>query len=96
MVFESIIVSALNPILGKYIEDLDAGQLRVGILGGDIKLNKVKLKKNILSDLNLPITVHTGGSIKLVIFPDCYLLIIYFGFIGHICITSVSAWKGQN
>ena len=60
MVFESVIVSALNPILGKYIEDLDAGQLRVGILGGDIKLNNVKLKRNILSDLNLPITVHTG------------------------------------
>ena len=60
MVFESVIVSALNPILGKYVEDLDAGQLRVGILGGDIKLEKVKLKQNILADLNLPISVHTG------------------------------------
>ena len=60
MVFESIIVSALNPILGQYVEDLDAGQLSVGILSGDIKLQKVKLKKNILADLNLPISVHTG------------------------------------
>ena len=63
MVFESVIVSALNPILGKYIEDLDAGQLRVGILGGDIKLDNVKLKRNILSDLNLPISVHTGERV---------------------------------
>ena len=60
--FESVIVSALNPILSKYIQDLDAGQLKVGILGGDIKLEKVKLKKNILSDLNLPISVHTGAE----------------------------------
>lgn len=32
--FESIAVSVLNSVLGKYIKDLDSSQLRLGILKG--------------------------------------------------------------
>ena len=32
--FESIIASVLNHVLGKYIKDLDSSNLRLGILKG--------------------------------------------------------------
>ena len=32
--FESIVVSILNSVLGKYIKDLDSSNLRLGILKG--------------------------------------------------------------
>lgn len=34
MVFEGILVDVLNRILGPYVKNLDASQLKVGIWGG--------------------------------------------------------------
>lgn len=33
--FESIVASVLNDVLGKYIKDLDSSNLRLGILKGE-------------------------------------------------------------
>lgn len=35
MVFESIVADLLNKYLGKYVENLDASQLKIGIWGGN-------------------------------------------------------------
>lgn len=34
MVFEGILVDVLNRVLGPYVKNLDASQLKVGIWGG--------------------------------------------------------------
>lgn len=34
MVFESIVADLLNRYLGEYVENLDKGQLKIGIWGG--------------------------------------------------------------
>lgn len=34
MVFESIVADILNRYLGEYVENLDKGQLKIGIWGG--------------------------------------------------------------
>ena len=36
MVFESILVELLNRVLGPYVKNLDASQLRVGVWGGEL------------------------------------------------------------
>lgn len=36
MVFESIVADILNRYLGEYVENLDKGQLKIGIWGGEI------------------------------------------------------------
>lgn len=35
MVFESIVADILNRYLGEYVENLDKGQLKIGIWGGE-------------------------------------------------------------
>lgn len=54
MVFESIVTDLLNRYLGEYVENLDKGQLKIGIWGGKLisnhqlshkaQLNLIKLK----------------------------------------------------
>lgn len=36
MVFESIVADILNRYLGEYVENLDKGQLKIGIWGGKV------------------------------------------------------------
>lgn len=43
MVFESIVADILNRYLGEYVENLDKGQLKIGIWGG--KTPKMRLLK---------------------------------------------------
>jgi len=65
MVFEGILVDVLNRFLGPYVKNLDASQLRVGIWGGDVLLEKLELKENALADLDLPIRIFGGYLEKL-------------------------------
>lgn len=53
MVFESIVADILNRYLGEYVENLDKGQLKIGIWGGKQTKNiwflppwKIKQKEN--------------------------------------------------
>ncbi|GAB0096265.1 Vacuolar protein sorting-associated protein 13 [Sergentomyia squamirostris] len=67
MVFESLVTDLLNRFLGEYVENLDTKQLKIGIWGGDVVLNNLKLKENALEDLDLPIQVPYGYLGKLVL-----------------------------
>lgn len=86
---ESIAANILNRILGSYVENLDPAQLNVGIWSGDVKLKNLRLRKDCLDSLELPIEVKFGvlGQLVLVvpwsslknkpvkiIIEDCFLL----------------------
>jgi vacuolar protein sorting-associated protein 13A/C len=58
--FESIVASVINRILGKYIDNLQQNQLNVGIWSGEVILNDLILKKEALDGLDLPIEVSYG------------------------------------
>ncbi|VDP82114.1 unnamed protein product [Echinostoma caproni] len=60
MVFESLIVDLINRYLGSYIETLNASQLKIGLLGGNAKLENLDIKANAFDDLNLPVKVLQG------------------------------------
>ena len=58
--FESIVASIINRILGKYIDNLQQNQLTIGIWSGEVVLNNLKLRKDALAALDLPIEVTSG------------------------------------
>lgn len=87
--FESLVANLLNRFLGSYIEDFDPKQLNIGIWSGDVKLKNLRLKKESLDRLKLPLNVKFGhlGELTLqipwsnlkgkpvrVIIEDLYLL----------------------
>ncbi|CAH2355297.1 vacuolar protein sorting-associated protein 13 [[Candida] railenensis] len=87
--FESLVATILNRFLGSYIEDFDPKQLNIGIWSGDVKLKNLRLKKESLDELKLPLDVKFGhlGELTLqipwsnlkgqpvkVIIEDVYLL----------------------
>ncbi|SCV00936.1 LANO_0F09296g1_1 [Lachancea nothofagi CBS 11611] len=57
---ESLAAGLLNRFLGAYVENFDSKQLNVGIWSGDVKLKNLKLKKESLDALDLPIDVQFG------------------------------------
>ncbi|AET41679.1 membrane morphogenesis protein VPS13 Ecym_8410 [Eremothecium cymbalariae DBVPG len=57
---ESLAAGLLNRFLGSYVENFDPKQLNVGIWSGDVKLRNLKLRKESLDALNLPIDVLFG------------------------------------
>ncbi|XP_068698299.1 intermembrane lipid transfer protein VPS13C-like isoform X1 [Montipora foliosa] len=67
--FESIAVSVLNSVLGKYIKDLDTSNLRLGILKGRAVLTDLELRADALDGFHLPVEVIHGyvGKISLII-----------------------------
>lgn len=67
MVFESVVTDVLNKVLGDYVENLDRTQLKIGIWGGDVVLNNLKLRENALDDLDLPVQLVSGFLGKLVL-----------------------------
>ena len=86
---ESLAANLLNRLLGSYVENFDPNQLNVGIWSGDVKLKNLKLRKDCLDSLDLPIDVKSGilGDLVLtvpwsslknkpvkIIIEDCYLL----------------------
>ncbi|CCE63509.1 hypothetical protein TPHA_0F00220 [Tetrapisispora phaffii CBS 4417] len=86
---ESLAANVLNRLLGAYIENFDPAQLNVGIWSGDVVLKNMKLRKDCLDSLDLPIDVKFGvlGNLVLtvpwsslknkpvkIIIEDCFLL----------------------
>ncbi|XP_059141648.1 intermembrane lipid transfer protein VPS13A-like [Physella acuta] len=65
MVFETIAVELINRYLGTFVENLDTSQLKIGLWGGDVVLNKLNLKENALDDMDLPIKIKAGHIEKL-------------------------------
>ncbi|XP_052841610.1 intermembrane lipid transfer protein Vps13 [Drosophila gunungcola] len=67
MVFEAVVADVLNKVLGDYIENLDRNQLKIGIWGGDVVLQNLKIRENALDDLDLPVQLIYGYLGKLVL-----------------------------
>lgn len=73
--FESLVASILNGILGKYIKDLDSSNLNLGILKGNVILTDLELRDDALDGFHLPVEVTHGyvGKISLTIpWTDLY------------------------
>lgn len=73
--FESLVASILNGILGKYIKDLDSSNLNLGILKGNVVLTDLELRDDALDGFHLPVEVTQGyvGKISLKIpWTDLY------------------------
>ena len=60
--FESIIATVLNRVLGGYVSNLEKSQLNIGIWKGDVVLRNLKLKKEALDKFKLPVDVTQGSS----------------------------------
>ncbi|XP_017018537.1 intermembrane lipid transfer protein Vps13 [Drosophila kikkawai] len=67
MVFEAVVTDVLNKVLGDYIENLDRKQLKIGIWGGDVVLQNLKIRENALDELDLPVQLIYGYLGKLVL-----------------------------
>ncbi|XP_065808670.1 intermembrane lipid transfer protein VPS13C isoform X5 [Labrus bergylta] len=65
MVFESLVSDLLNRFIGDYVENLDKSQLKIGIWGGNVVLENLKVKENALSEFNVPFKVKAGQIGKL-------------------------------
>ena len=68
MVLEGLIASLLNQHLGSLVENLDAEQVRVGLISGTAVLRGLRLRRDAVSTLlGLPVDVVVGtiGSITL-------------------------------
>ncbi|KAK2854371.1 hypothetical protein Q5P01_007032 [Channa striata] len=65
MVFESLVSDLLNRFIGDYVENLDKSQLKIGIWGGNVVLENLKVKENALSDFDVPFRVKAGQIGKL-------------------------------
>ncbi|QLL30358.1 hypothetical protein HG536_0A01750 [Torulaspora globosa] len=86
---ESLAATLLNRILGSYVENFDPTQLNLGIWSGNVRLTNLKLRKDSLDGLSLPVDVKFGvlGELLLTVpwsslknkpvkisIEDCYLL----------------------
>ncbi|XP_062868929.1 intermembrane lipid transfer protein VPS13C isoform X1 [Trichomycterus rosablanca] len=65
MVFESLVSDLLNRFIGDYVENLDKSQLKIGIWGGNVVLENLRVKENALSELDAPFKVKAGQVGKL-------------------------------
>ncbi|KAI8968041.1 hypothetical protein BDF20DRAFT_917267 [Mycotypha africana] len=66
---ESLVASILNRFLKNYVSNLNYDQLKIGMWKGEVNLRNLKLRKEALDKLKLPIDVSEGhlGEITLVI-----------------------------
>jgi vacuolar protein sorting-associated protein 13A/C len=48
----------LNKILGEYIENFSAENLKIGIWSGEVLLKNIALKKSIIKKFNLPFRIN--------------------------------------
>ncbi|MGH0128136.1 UNVERIFIED_CONTAM: hypothetical protein FKN15_033577 [Acipenser sinensis] len=55
MVFESLVADLLNKFIGDYVENLDKSQLKLGIWGGNVVLENLKVKENALGRSGLTV-----------------------------------------
>ncbi|XP_069759027.1 intermembrane lipid transfer protein VPS13C isoform X1 [Narcine bancroftii] len=65
MVFESLVADLLNRFLGDYVENLDKSQLKLGIWGGNVVLDNLKVQENALNDFDVPFKIKAGQIDKL-------------------------------
>jgi len=57
MVFESILEKILVPIASQYITGIDKKNLKVEIWSGNVVIENVSIKKNLVDKLELPVNI---------------------------------------
>ena len=62
-----VIADVLGQVCGQYIENVDPRDLNISIMKGLVKPKDLKLKKEALDELGLPIKVERGMVDKLVV-----------------------------
>ncbi|VDN11900.1 unnamed protein product [Dibothriocephalus latus] len=75
MVFESLVADVINRFLGSYLEKLNASQLRLGLLSGNVVLENVAVRTTAFDDLSLPVRVlhgHIGRLTLQIPFKNLY------------------------
>ena len=67
--FEQVVATVLNRLLGSYVEGLETSQLNIGIWAGDVHLKNLRLRSDALDALGLPVRVRSGslGALRLAI-----------------------------
>lgn len=65
--FESILEKILVNSLGKFIEGLDSNSLKMSIWSGDISIGNIAVKREVFSQLQLPINMKFSYVGKLVL-----------------------------
>uniref|UniRef100_A0A8C2TKL7 Chorein N-terminal domain-containing protein n=1 Tax=Coturnix japonica TaxID=93934 RepID=A0A8C2TKL7_COTJA len=78
MVLESLVADVLNRFLGDYVENLNKSQLKLGIWGGNVALDNLKIKENALvNKLTLKIPwKNLYGEAVVATLEGLYLLIV--------------------
>ena len=58
--FESLVLTILERVLGQYVEGLDRASLKVAVWSGNVTLTELKLRREACYALGLPLSVkHT-------------------------------------
>uniref|UniRef100_A0A7E4V616 Ricin B-type lectin domain-containing protein n=1 Tax=Panagrellus redivivus TaxID=6233 RepID=A0A7E4V616_PANRE len=57
---EGLVTWVLNNYVGEYLENLNADQLSIALLSGQVELENVPLKKTALSKFDVPLAVRSG------------------------------------
>jgi hypothetical protein len=58
---EGVVANVLSRVFGKYIENLNAERLRVNIVGGNVELLDLRIRKDASVDTDLPFVVQSGN-----------------------------------
>lgn len=58
--FESFLEKILSRVIGKYVEGIRKEDMKVGLLSGKVEIKNLKLKKQIIEELNLPFALKFG------------------------------------
>ena len=58
--FETLITTVLNKVLGDFIENIDPQQLNISIMNGDVYLTNMKLKSTLFDSMPLPFSLAYG------------------------------------
>lgn len=65
--FEKLITTVLNKVLGDFIENIDDKQLDISVFSGNVSLTNMKLKASLFDSLPVPFSLEYGiiGTINL-------------------------------
>lgn len=65
--FEGLISSILNRVLGNFVENLDSEQLNISLWSGHLVLENVQVKKDIFDSWPVPFSISYGKIGKIFI-----------------------------
>jgi vacuolar protein sorting-associated protein 13A/C len=63
--FEGLIVSVLNRIIGNFVENLDANQLSISLWNGSVSLENLEIKKDLFDSMPVPFKIAFGNIGKI-------------------------------